>query len=397
MNKEKVDRENPCSKWVREKRGGNPRREKVEEMKFQELGSVAKVIFTCSLLVTGVLFSNIHSHPRASFARRLEFSHEAVLHTDYREFEPADQILSDNKDFNETVVVNDLVVPVNAEELRYQAWLQTQEQRRTRVKEVCAELQIDKHLAHLTEPTERINNFLKNIIVDEKHKVLYCIIPKAACTSWKSMLLGLTGDFDLKHPEKYRKQVHQVGRLEAHGLRRLSSVRFPSSTKMDYLANYTKFVNVRHPWRRLKSAFENKFRQFDAGALPFHRNYGRAIIRRYRTNPTEESLRTGENITMEEFLRFVAADHSTNAHWMSFQRLCHPCYIHYDYIGTVETLEEDSNYILEKVFHTDYRLQNLQATNRTKQNPFQSIPESIIRKLDHLYSADFEMFGYTQT
>ena len=32
-------------------------------------------------------------------------------------------------------------------------------------------------------------DFLKFLLVDDKHKVLYCYVPKAGCTSWRTLLV----------------------------------------------------------------------------------------------------------------------------------------------------------------------------------------------------------------
>ena len=32
---------------------------------------------------------------------------------------------------------------------------------------------------------------LDNILVDEKHKVLYCYVPKAGCSTWRSLLMNV--------------------------------------------------------------------------------------------------------------------------------------------------------------------------------------------------------------
>jgi len=37
------------------------------------------------------------------------------------------------------------------------------------------------------------NKRLDNIIVDEKFKILFCYIPKVACTQWKKVMVSLDG------------------------------------------------------------------------------------------------------------------------------------------------------------------------------------------------------------
>lgn len=275
---------------------------------------------------------------------------------------------------------------------KYTAWLQTQEHRKQRVKEICELHKIDR------DPP-RSRAIYRQMMVDDQHQVIYCSIPKAACTSWKSMLARLTGHFDPEHPEVFRHCEHDDGFMARHGLRSLASTKFTDRDISQRLNSYTKFFTVRHPLSRLQSAYENKFRQYDTGAIPFHRHYGKLMIQHYRSKPSLVSLRTGENVTLEEFLRFVTDDSfptskRTEQHWMMFQSLCHPCLIDYDYIATVETLQEDSDFILDKVFNTDYRLQVLQATSRTNLTGFDSISPNVMEDIYRHFHNDFTMFEY---
>ena len=43
---------------------------------------------------------------------------------------------------------------------------------------------------------------LRNLIVDEKHKVVYCFIPKVACSNWKRFLLLQKGTVTLNETYK---------------------------------------------------------------------------------------------------------------------------------------------------------------------------------------------------
>lgn len=288
-----------------------------------------------------------------------------------------------------------LISSINEEDRKkYATWLLEQVRRKQRVKEVCKQHTTSAGLARESS----LKDVYSHLLVDDKHKVLYCYIPKAACTSWRSMLLTLTGHFDPSHPEVFRQCVHDHDFTSKHGLKTLSM--FTPNDVKQRLITYTKFMAVRDPIKRLLSAFQNKFRQFDAGALPFHDNFGKLMIERYRDNPSNESLRTGENVTLSEFFRFVTDANipwgkRAESHWMPFQNLCHPCLIDYDYIATVETLEEDSNFILDRVFHTDFRLQSLQATERTDTRLLDSIPADILNEVYRHFDVDYKMFGYT--
>ncbi|KAK7074937.1 Carbohydrate sulfotransferase 11, partial [Halocaridina rubra] len=43
-------------------------------------------------------------------------------------------------------------------------------------------------------------NMLSNLIVDDKNRILYCYVPKVACTNWKRMMLILMGGSNVTRP-----------------------------------------------------------------------------------------------------------------------------------------------------------------------------------------------------
>lgn len=290
-----------------------------------------------------------------------------------------------HEDINLTSSINE------EDELKYATWLIEQTRRKKRVKDICRPLRAGE----TGEGWWEIGIFYKqhefaeayrHILVDDKHKVLYCSIPKAACTSWKSMLLTLTGHFNPSHPEAFRQCVHDDDFMSKHGLRMLSDPMFTKNNEVNRrgqnavqyrLREYTKFMVVRDPIRRLLSAFQSNFRNKD--------------------NPSNESLTTGENVTLsEEFLRFLTGGIPRSPLTQPFNTLCQPCLIDYDYIATVETLDEDSEFILDRVFHTDFRLQSLQATERIDTRLLDYIPANFLKDGSRYYDydLDYKLFGY---
>jgi len=161
---------------------------------------------------------------------------------------------------------------------------------------------------------------------------------------------------------------------------------------------YFKFVFVRHPLDRLLSAFREKFRLVPE----YMHSYGRRIIRQYRANATTESLERGDDVTLEEFVRFMVDTglrFRKDVHWTSQYKLCQPCAISYDFIGHYETLWSDGDYVLQRLgINSDVRFPRW-TKNRTHNQPYESAYDSVrpeyMKRLKKLYSRDYEFFGYT--
>jgi len=95
------------------------------------------------------------------------------------------------------------------------------------------------------------------LVVDEKHKILYCELPKVGCTNWKRTMLQLI------HPDKYGSmKVENIksphGKKGDNGYKYLSE--WPPEEQIKMIKSYYKFMFVRHPLERLLSAYRDKVR-----------------------------------------------------------------------------------------------------------------------------------------
>ena len=130
-------------------------------------------------------------------------------------------------------------------------------------------------------------------------------------------------------------------------------------------------------------------------------SYGRRIIRRYRANATAESLERGDDVTLEEFVRF-AVDTGLrgrkDVHWTPQYELCQPCFIKYDFIGHYETLWTDGDYVLRRLginSNISFPRWTRNHTSEPYSRTFESVKPEYINQLKQLYSRDYEFFGYT--
>uniref|UniRef100_A0A667Y082 Carbohydrate sulfotransferase n=2 Tax=Myripristis murdjan TaxID=586833 RepID=A0A667Y082_9TELE len=252
-------------------------------------------------------------------------------------------------------------------------------------------------LSHTRKRRVLSNEDLKHLIVDDKHSLIYCYVPKVACTNWKRILMVLTSDGRYTDPLAIpANEAHVPGNL-----RTLSE--FSVSEINQRLRSYLKFIFVREPFERLVSAYRNKFtRSYNTA---FHKRYGTKIIRRHRLNPSPEALEKGNDVSFQEFVQYLVdprtqREEPLNEHWERVHSLCHPCLIHYDVVGKYETLEPDAQAVL-RLAGVDGTVQFPTSGKSTRTDEdmaarfFKNISPFYQKKLFNMYKMDFLFFNYT--
>nr|XP_031294879.1 carbohydrate sulfotransferase 9 isoform X1 [Camelus dromedarius]XP_031294880.1 carbohydrate sulfotransferase 9 isoform X1 [Camelus dromedarius]XP_031294881.1 carbohydrate sulfotransferase 9 isoform X1 [Camelus dromedarius] len=266
----------------------------------------------------------------------------------------------------------------------------TQEKRRSFLQEFC------KKYGGVSRPQSHLFHMVSRIYVEDKHKILYCEVPKAGCSNWKRVLMVLSGlapsadniSHDAVH---YGKHLKKLDSFDLKGIH----IR---------LNTYTKAVFVRDPMERLVSAFRDKFEHPNSY---YHPVFGKAIIKKYRPNACEEALNNGSGVKFKEFIHYLLDSHrpvGMDIHWEKVSKLCYPCLISYDFVGKFETLEEDANYFLQligapkelkfpnfKDRHASDRRTNAQVVRQYLKDLTQTERQLIY----DFYSLDYLMFNYT--
>lgn len=272
--------------------------------------------------------------------------------------------------------------------------------RKQQLKEMCQSNKdvLSKRRRSLEEISDKE---LKNFIVDDKHGIIYCFIPKVACSNWKRVMFVLNQNEPYADPLSVSTDVIH----EPKTLTYLNNL--PPKERKVKLKHYTKFLFVRDPFVRLISAYRDKFYRHNDY---FYKNYGRAILQRYGNLPAppqteDEAFALGIRPSFYNFIQYLLDPKTErNApfepHWRQMHRLCHPCLIDYDFIGHQENLQEDANLLLKILKLKDDINFPPSPVNVTTSDSvtdwFSGVPLDDRRKLYKLYEDDFRLFGYTK-
>ena len=112
-------------------------------------------------------------------------------------------------------------------------------------------------------------------------------------------------------------------------------------------------------------------------------------------------------MNFEKFVNFVINELETNMpsygslHWWPFSRLCGLCHIHYDFIGKVETLQNDVEKISPHIRGFQPQMRNLFSVkfnknrkSETSRAYFSQLSPTLIKQLYALYEDDFHLGNY---
>ncbi|XP_004036278.1 carbohydrate sulfotransferase 13 [Gorilla gorilla gorilla] len=238
---------------------------------------------------------------------------------------------------------------------------------------------------------------LRHVLVDDAHGLLYCYVPKVACTNWKRVLLALSG--------QARGDPRAISAQEAHAPGRLPSLADFSPAEINRrLRAYLAFLFVREPFERLASAYRNKLARPYSAA--FQRRYGARIVQRLRPRALPDARARGHDVRFAEFLAYLLdprtrREEPFNEHWERAHALCHPCRLRYDVVGKFETLAEDAAFVLGLAGASDLsfpgppRPRGAAASRDLAARLFRDISPFYQRRLFDLYKMDFLLFNYS--
>ncbi|XP_071493026.1 carbohydrate sulfotransferase 11-like [Diadema antillarum] len=268
-----------------------------------------------------------------------------------------------------------------------------QSARRRLLESECRRLQLKSNVSNFS---------IRHILVNEKYRLAYCFVPKVGCSNWKRILMVLDGQRDTVEGLT-SDEVHING-----DFRFLSS--YPPRDREQILRDYFKFVFVRHPFERLVSVFKNKLADVTSyrRKTAFHR-FGREMIKSWRPDPSDAALATGENVTWPEFVKYLTHtvrrhkmenDYYTSDHWREMFKVCSPCGLNFDFVGNLETVVDDAQYLFEKwnvrdkVYYLGAETSRPTNSSQEYEAYFSQLSAEDLGRLWSVYQNDFTLFGY---
>ncbi|KAK3505799.1 hypothetical protein QTP70_004135 [Hemibagrus guttatus] len=180
---------------------------------------------------------------------------------------------------------------------------------------------------------------------------------------------------------------------------------YPKAVMKQKLETYQKFIFVRDPFVRLISAYKDKFQSPNQ---IFYEMVGMYMLKKFGNvsnlpASVEQAHAQGIVPSFNNFVQYILSllagnDTEIDEHWRQTVHLCHPCAINYDFIGKMETIEEDAAHLL-RILRVDNIVDFKPWTrSKTEQNAiktwFSNITIEWRRKLYDVYKADFKLFGY---
>ena len=205
-------------------------------------------------------------------------------------------------------------------------------------------------------------SFNRHMLLDDKHHILFCFVPKIGCTNLKLLVFVNQGVIRRSELYKARDAVNQVA-LET-AMAQHSFITASEQKKQQTLDSYFKFTMYRNPLERLASGYRSKVERFPLLGLRDdkpHFNWLRKDI--YSTwHKNEYALwRAGGgvapiNITFSDFIDhwthfpiFNKADARLDEHFLLINDMCQPCRIRFDFYGNFHHFERDAQVLISKI------------------------------------------------
>jgi hypothetical protein len=249
--------------------------------------------------------------------------------------------------------------------------------------------------------------FYSNLVYIPDLKILFCDVPKAASTNLRRFIYV------------YFNKSTSYENLDRKNL----WIDYNEFFRQFYLTDQSKliyqneslfkFLLVRHPFRRIYSAYNDKFVSDDSeNIISGWKQFEEKILLVMKKNETLLTIRRKDlRLDFRTFLLYIIdtirKKQRLNNHWEQIVQRCSVCLINYDWIGKIENFHEDQKILVEKFqgnskeFPSKYFDQN--DKKQISLNDFQLIElfrntiqnDQDFQVLIDYYKPDFQLFDYT--
>lgn len=228
--------------------------------------------------------------------------------------------------------------------------------------------------------------YFDRIIVDHARQLIYCPVPKAACTSWKTALRWQA------RPD----ESHQLHGKKA-GFLTLGSLSIADQHRV--LSSYFKFTFVRHPLARLLSVYLDKFEKVHQKSASAPNSFWLGFASYIKSAVLDGGYAESSwhELTFGEFVRFVCQQRPEwmNEHWHPQVQLL--AGLGYDYVGRFEDLAAGSDYVRFKT-GLGCQLPSAQEAGIAKTSAGEQLVAYYTPELEAMarakFAADFRAFDY---
>eukprot|EP00659_Diplonema_papillatum_P015594 gene15594-23802_t len=237
----------------------------------------------------------------------------------------------------------------------------------------------------------RARGVSEQFYVDHDLKLLYCVIPKAGCTTYKSWMLQNAGLF--KGGNVHNRELYNGARIQ--------NGQFISDEKLLEILNggsYFKFTITRSPYTRVLATYLERFNECEKQA-----RRTKAECDMWKRAVTGGALPLPrDNMTFVDYLSTMKAHKLTvvdfrNAHWVPGVQICGLDHIKYDWVGRLEDTD-DSKVLYDLVGQkplAKHVLKNTRHSEGTAGKMASYYNEEAKRLVHELYSdSDVSRLGY---
>ena len=229
------------------------------------------------------------------------------------------------------------------------------------------------------------------VLVVDRFKLMVSFVPKSMSSSLKNKLLEMLGE----RTRAFRNQDALLSSLHQNGVRFLRT--YSPAEILWRRDTYYKVLFVRHPLRRVVSAYVDKMLQRNTLYYLLSSHFAWRV--RGLSGMLHDPRNLFRKLTFQEFLLnilFYERRPSLDEHWKPAVDLALPCEMGFNFLGKVETAGKDLHCVFVEKLHQKSWFPTSNQHNSTLhyKTCIDQVPRPFLKRLIDLYADDFRAFNY---